>query len=155
MRYAFGMREQSFTATVRQHPENASTFVEVPFDPKAVFGKVRAPVLVTINGFTFATTIARMGGVTFIGLNRANREGAGVGAGDVVEVDVALDESERTVAVPEDFAAALAADPAAGAAWKRLSYTHRREYVQAIEEAKRPETRARRIEGALRALASR
>jgi hypothetical protein len=139
-------KAKRFKATIEQHPENASVFFDVPFDPKAELGKVRAPVRVTINGFTFPTTIASMGGRTFIGLNKANREGTGVKAGQTVNVLVELDEAPRVVTVPADLKKALSKSKKAKAGWERLSYTHQREHVQAIEEAKKPETRARRIE---------
>jgi len=142
-------KSKRFKATIEQHPENASMFFDVPFDPKKELGKVRAPVLVTINGYTFKTTIASMGGRTFIGLNKAVREGTGVEASEKVNVVVALDEEPRVVALPADFEKALAKSKRAKAAWEKLSYTHQREHVQAIEDAKKPETRARRIAKAL------
>lgn len=128
-------------------------YFELPFDPKEVFGKVRAPVKVTINGFSFRTTVAHMGEGPFIGLNRANRAGAGVAGGERVRVRLELDTEPRVVVPPADLARALRANAAARAAWAKLSYTHRREHVEAIEEAKRPETRARRIAGAVKQLA--
>ena len=116
---------------------------EVPFDPKAAFGKVRAPVRVTINGYTFRTTIASMGGRKLIGLNRGVQAGAGVEAGDRVQVELELDDEPRTVDVPADLAGALDAD--LRAFFDSLSYTHRKEYVRWIEEAKRDETRRARV----------
>jgi hypothetical protein len=116
---------------------------ELPFDPKAEFGKVRAPVRVTINGFEFRTTVGAMSGRYLIGLNKQVRAGAGVAPGDRVMVDVVLDDEVRTVAVPDDLAAAL--DPEARAFLDSLSYTHRKEYVRWIEEAKRTETRQARV----------
>jgi hypothetical protein len=119
---------------------------DVPFDPRAELGKVRAPVRVTINGFTFRTTIARMGGRTFVGLNREVREGTGVAAGDRVAVELVADDEPRTVEVPPDLAAALDADQRAF--FDSLSYTHRNEYVRWIDGAKRKETRRARLEKA-------
>jgi uncharacterized protein YdeI (YjbR/CyaY-like superfamily) len=78
-------------------------------------------------------------------LNRANRAAAGVAAGDAVTVELELDDEPRTVEVPDDVRAALAGDEEAAAAFERLSYTHQREYVEWITEAKREETRARRL----------
>jgi uncharacterized protein YdeI (YjbR/CyaY-like superfamily) len=118
----------------------------LPFDPKAVFGRIRAPVRVTINRFTFRTTVASMGGIVFIGLNRDVQRAAGVSAGDRVMVEVEVDDEPRAVEVPADLAAAL--DPEARAKLDSLSYTHRKEYVRWIEEAKREETRRARIEKA-------
>jgi hypothetical protein len=118
--------------------------IPVPFDPKEAFGKVRAPVVVTLNGYVYRSTIAAMGGPYFVPLRQSHREAAGIAAGDAVEVTLALDTAPRTVDAPADLRAAL---EAAGAwdAWCRLSYTHQREHGEAIAEAKRPETRERRI----------
>ena len=124
---------------------------DVPFDPKAELGKVRAPVRVTINGYTFRTTIASMGGRTFVGLNREVREGTGVAPGDRVAVELELDDAPRTVEVPPDLAAVL--DEDLRAFFDSLSYTHRKEYVRWIEEAKRQETRRTRVEKAAAMLA--
>ena len=90
-----------------------------------------------------------MRGRNLIGLSNASRQAAGVTAGDEVEVDVAFDPETPTVTEPADFAGALDADPVARAAYDLLSYSHRREHVLAIEGAKKPETRARRIEKAI------
>jgi hypothetical protein len=124
--------------------EASGTFVEVPLDVPAVFGRVRAPVRVTIHGWTWRSTVMRYGERYFLPVNARNREGAGVAAGDRVEVLLELDAEPRDVAVPADLAEALAA---AGLrdAWDACSYTHRREWAEAIESAKRPETRTRRV----------
>ena len=123
---------------------------DVPFDPKAVLGKVRAPVRVTINGYSFRTTIARMGGRTVVGLNREVREGTGVAGGERVVVELEPDAEPRTVEVPPDLAAAL--DDDVRAFFDSLSYTHRKEYVRWVEDARRAETRERRVAEAARLL---
>ncbi len=82
-----------------------------------------------------------------VGVTKANRAAAGVGVGDAFDVEIALDTAPREIEVPPDLADVLAAEPAAAAAFDRLSFSHRREYVQWITEAKRPETRARRVAG--------
>jgi uncharacterized protein YdeI (YjbR/CyaY-like superfamily) len=87
-------------------------------------------------------------------VNRQMREGAKAQAGDTVRLTLEKDEAVREVAMPADLQKALARDPEARAAWARLSYTHRKEWVQEIEGAKRPETRERRLAKALAALAS-
>jgi len=115
----------------------------VPFDVKETFGRARPPVKVTIRGHTWRTTPGVYGGVAHIGLNRDVTSATGVDAGERVRVQLELDEEPRTVPVPAR--SALAADPAAKASFAELSYTHRREYVDWIEEAKRPETRTRRV----------
>jgi uncharacterized protein YdeI (YjbR/CyaY-like superfamily) len=84
-----------------------------------------------------------------IGLSNANRRAAGVATGEDVEVEVTLDVEPRMVVEPADFSQALDADPLARAAYDRLSYSHRREHVRAIESAKKPATRVRRIEAAM------
>jgi hypothetical protein len=115
-------------------------------------GAKRFPIVATVNGYTWRTTVARMGGEFLLGLNRAVRQAAGVEAGDTVEVDLELDTAPREVEVPQALADALAADRAAREAFDRLAYTHRKEYVRWIEEAKRDETRQRRLAQALEML---
>jgi hypothetical protein len=112
-------------------------------------GAKRFPVAATINGFTWRTTVTRMRGEFLLGLSREVREGAGVQAGDSAEVTLVLDTAPREVEVPEALASALAGDPTAMAAFDALAYTHRKEYCRWIEEAKRPETRERRVGRAL------
>jgi uncharacterized protein YdeI (YjbR/CyaY-like superfamily) len=139
------MIAKKFQAILNKDEDTSGCFLEIPFDPKEAFGKVRAPVKVTINGFTFRTTIASMGGCYLIGINKANRDGAGIAPGDKIKVMVESDTEPRVVAVPDDLARALKANKKASAAWDKLSYTHRREYVEAVKDAKKPETRMRRI----------
>jgi hypothetical protein len=129
--------------------------LELPFDPKQELGRARAPVRVTIGGFTFRTTVAVYGGRALIGVNRANREAAGVEAGDRVTVELELDTAPREVAVPPELAAALGAEPGLRAFFDDLSYTHRREYAEWVAEAKREETRERRAAKALELLLDR
>jgi hypothetical protein len=105
----------------------------------------RPPVTVTIGGHTYRTTVARMGGRFLIPLSAENRTGAGVAAGDQVDVDIALDSGPREVSVPGDLAEALARDDTARANFDGLSYTHRKEWVRWVEEAKKAETRATRL----------
>jgi hypothetical protein len=129
--------------------------VVVPFDVRAEYGQARPPVRGTINGHPFRTTVAVYGGVPYLGFRRELQEAAGVAIGDEVEIELRRDDEPRVVEVPEDLAAALAGDPELRAAWERLSFTHRREHVEAIEDAKREETRRRRIEQALALLRER
>jgi len=132
-----------FRATVQRH--GSAAFVDLPFDPKAVFGKVRAPVKVTLNGYTFRTTIAAMGGPPCIGLRKSNREAADLEGGETIEVRLDLDVEPRVVTPPADLVKALKAAPPAWDRWRELSYTHQREHAEAVEDAKKPETRARRL----------
>jgi hypothetical protein len=115
-------------------------------------GAKRFPVVATVNGYTWRTSVARMGGEFLLGLNRAVREEAGVEAGDTVDVALELDTAPREVEVPQALADALAADREAREAFDRLAYTHRKEYARWIDEAKRDETRRRRITQALEML---
>src|SRR5687767_14495509 len=104
-------------------------FIPVPFDPKEVFGKVRAPVKVTVNGYTYRSTIAAMGGFC-IPLRKSNREAAGLEGGETLDVRLDLDTDERKVELPDDFAKALRAAKALDR-WETLSYSHQREHVEA------------------------
>jgi hypothetical protein len=115
-------------------------------------GAKRFPVVATVNGHTWRTTVTRMRGEFLLGLNRAVRDEAGVEAGDTVEVELVLDTTPREVEVPEALAEALADDPAVRAAFEGLAYTHRKEYARWIEDAKRDETRKRRVAEALEML---
>jgi len=124
--------------------------IPLPFDPKAVFGKVRVPVKVTLNGYTFQSTIASMGGPPFIPLRKSNREAAGLEGTETIEVRLDVDTSKREVKPPADLVKALKAVPSAYERWQQLAYTHQREHVEAIEGAKKQETRERRIENAVR-----
>jgi Bacteriocin-protection, YdeI or OmpD-Associated/Domain of unknown function (DUF1905) len=115
-------------------------------------GAKRFPVLATVNAYTWRTTVVRMRGEFLVGLSRAVREQAGVVAGDTVTVDLALDTAPREVELPEALANALAADPAANVAFDALAYTHRKEYARWIGDAKRDETRERRVNQAVQML---
>jgi len=144
------MTTRRFEATVERRGSGHA--VRLPFDPKEVFGRVRAPVVVTANGHTFRTTTMRYGGADFLGLNREVREAAGLGDGERAAFELALDTEPRGVDVPAELAAALAGDPGAREAFEGLSYSHRREYARWIADAKREETRAKRVARALEML---
>jgi hypothetical protein len=133
-----------FTVELERVQKTATMF-RVPFDLKGAFGRARPPVKVTIRGHTWRTTPGVYDGVGHVVVNRAVKAATGVDAGDRVHVAMELDTEPRRVAVPADLRAALAVDPAVEAAFETLSFTHRREYVEWVEEAKRPETRSRRI----------
>lgn len=144
------MTTRTFRATIVR--DGATCFIPLTFDPKAVFGRVRAPVKVTLNGYTYRSTIAAMGGPPCIPLRKTNREAAGLEGGETLMVRLELDTEPRTVAPPADLVRALRKAPGAWDRWQQLSYTHQREHVEAIEESKKPETRARRIESAVNGL---
>jgi len=140
--------------TTLQVEGRTATFFEVPLDVPALFGRARPPVRVTIGGHTYRSTIAVYGSRYFLPLNRQNREAAGVAAGEEVTVELEADTEERTVDVPEDLQAALDADEAARNAFDALSYSHRKEYADWIVEARREDTRRRRVDKTLDRLRS-
>ena len=112
-------------------------------------GAKRFPVVATVNGYTWRTTVVRMGGEFLLGLSKEVRQGAGAEAGDEVDVTVELDTAPREVEVPEALAAALAADPEAKASFDHMAFTHRKEYARWIADAKQEQTRQRRLGQAL------
>jgi bacteriocin resistance YdeI/OmpD-like protein/uncharacterized protein DUF1905 len=132
-----------FTTTIEVQGKTA-TFFQVPLDVRAVFGKARPPVRVTIGSHTYRSTIAVYGDRYFLPLNKANRTAAGVAAGETVKVEIEADDEPRTVELPTELEAALDGDPAVRATFDALSFTHRREYAEWVAEAKREETRHRR-----------
>jgi hypothetical protein len=135
-----------FRSTVELGGKTA-TGIAVPDDVVAALasGK-RPPVRVTIHGHTYRTTVASMGGRFLLPLSADNREAAKVAAGDQVDVDIEADTEVRDVSVPPDLADALARDERAQRFFDGLSYTHRKEWVRWIEEAKKAETRAARLD---------
>ncbi|MFF0636650.1 YdeI/OmpD-associated family protein [Nocardia sp. NPDC004151] len=127
--------------------------LEVPPEVvEALGGGARPPVTITLNGHSWKSRVAILRGRNLLGLSNANRKAAGVEIGDEVEVEVRLDSEPRVIVEPDDFTQALDADPAARAAYDNLSHSRKREHVHAIESAKKPETRQRRIEKAIATL---
>jgi bacteriocin resistance YdeI/OmpD-like protein/uncharacterized protein DUF1905 len=145
--------KKTFRTTIVR--DGSMCFIPVTFDPKPVFGKVRAPVKVTLNGYTYRSTIASMGEGPCLPLRKSHREAAGLEGGETLSVTLELDTEKRAVKPPADLVKALKAAPPAWERWQELSFTHQREYVEAIQEAKKPETRRRRVEGAVRMVAAR
>lgn len=136
-------------------PRGPAAAVVLTDEQLAVIGEgAKTPnVEVTVNGgYTFAGRIGRMGGENLLGFNKTNRTAAEVAAGDEVDVLIRFDGTARTVDVPEDLAAALASVPGARKAFDELSYSHRKEHVRSIDDAKRPETRAKRVDQVLAAV---
>lgn len=130
-----------------------ATGFEVPADVVANLGKGKKPaVKVTIGNHTYRSTVAVMDGRFMLPLSAENREGAGVAAGDEVEVEVELDTEPRTVELPADFEKALGRDRVAQQVFEGLSYSMKRSHVLSIEGAKAPETRQRRIDKAMATL---
>ena len=130
-----------------------ATGLEVPAEVVDALGAGRKPpVRVTIGGHSYRSTVAVRGGRYLLPLSADNRAGAGVAAGEEVDVDLELDTEPREVTVPADLTAALQGDDAARQAFERLPYSHRQRHVLAIEEARTPETRQRRVTRALEML---
>ncbi|HEX5160840.1 MAG TPA: YdeI/OmpD-associated family protein [Steroidobacteraceae bacterium] len=141
--------------TVKLRRANGMSSIPLPFDPKEVFGKVRAPVRVTLNGYTYRSTIFSMGGSVHIPLRKSHREAAGLDGDETVTVKIAADEAERSVDIPADLARAFRAKKDLKEHWNAFGYTARREYAEALTGAKKPETRERRLAGIVKALAAR
>ena len=130
-----------------------TTGIQVPDEVVAALGTSRRPaVRVTVNGYTYRTSVASMNGAFMVSVSSDVRKNAGVAGGDEVDVEIELDTAPREVDVPADFQTALSRDPEAGAFFEALSYSHKSAYVLWIESAKKDETRQRRIPEAVRML---
>ncbi len=139
----------NFRATV-QLARKSATGITVPEEiVDALGGGKHPPVRVTLAGHSYQTTVARMGGEFKFPLSAAVREQTGLAAGDEVEVEIELDTEPREVTVPGELARALDQDPDAKRAFETLSYSNRKRHALAVEGAKTPETRQRRIAKAL------
>ena len=143
--------KQTFETTLDKHPTMNATGITIPFDVAALWGTKRVPVIATINNAEYRGSIVSMGGKYMLGIPKAFREAAGINAGDHIVVTLQRDETERTIDPPSDLAAAIA-ESKLGSEWERLSYTHKKEHVRAVVEAKQAETRARRIAKAIEML---
>lgn len=137
--------------TLELHGKTATGFEVPPEVVEELGAGKRPPVAITINGHTYRSTVATMGGRFMLGVSAENRAAAGVSAGEVVDLEIELDTAPREVEVPEDLAAAL---EGAGVrdAFDRLAPSHKKETVRSVEDAKKPETRQRRIEATLQRL---
>jgi len=139
-----------FETTLLQTGNN--TGIELPpAIVEALGGGKRAAVALTVNGYAYRSTIGVMGGKSMIPFSGEHRAASGLKGGEAITVEIALDAAPREVVVPDDLASAL---EAAGArqAFDRLAFSHRKEHVRAIEDAKTADTRARRIEKAVEKL---
>ncbi|MPZ00177.1 MAG: DUF1905 domain-containing protein [Actinophytocola sp.] len=134
-----------FRATLELGGKTA-TGIEVPPEVVAELGSGKRPkVRVRLNDYTYRSSVASMGGRFMLPVSAEVRAGANVAAGDEVDVELTLDTEPRTVAVPDDLAAAFDSEPEARRAFDALSYSHQRRYVMAIDDAKTSQTRQRRI----------
>jgi hypothetical protein len=141
-----------FRATLELGGKTA-TGIEVPEKVVTALGSSKKPaVRVTINGYTYRSTIAPRGGRFLLPVSAENRAGAGIAAGDKVEVDLEVDTEPRELAVPTDLAKALKRDAAAKKFFDGLSYSKKQRFTIPIEQAKTDETRQRRVDKAIAAL---
>jgi Domain of unknown function (DUF1905)/Bacteriocin-protection, YdeI or OmpD-Associated len=146
------MAVQKFSAKILQAGKTA-TGIEFPSKVVDALGAgKRPPVRVTINGHTFRSTVAVMGGRYMLGINADVRAAAGVAGGDVVDVQAELDTAPRDVTVPPELSTALARNPKAKAVFDQLSYSKKRLHTVPIESAKTDETRQRNLDKAMSAL---
>ena len=140
------MSEKYQFQAVVQSGDGGGAFVIVPFDVEKTFGKKRVKILATIDGQPYRGSLVRMGTPHHMLLVlKEIREKIGKSVGDEVAVELEEDLEQRQVEVPADVQKALEAEPAAQAYFNRLSYSHQREYIQWITEAKREQTRQSRI----------
>jgi Bacteriocin-protection, YdeI or OmpD-Associated/Domain of unknown function (DUF1905) len=141
-----------FHTTILQSGKTAAG-IEVPEEIVTALGSGKRPkVSVTINGYTYRSSIAPMNGVYMVGVSSDVRAAAGVSGGEEVDVDIELDTAPRVITVPDDFATALDAEPAARATFESLSYSNKSWHVLQIEGAKTEDTRQRRIAKSVEAL---
>jgi hypothetical protein len=139
-----------FQTTLLSHGKTA-TGVEVPPEVVASLGTSKKPaVRVTINGYTYRSSVAVMGGKFMLRVSAENRAGAGVAAGDIIEVDLELDTEPREVALPADFVRALEENADAKRFFEGLSYSNKRRHILGIEDAKTDQTRQLRIAKSIR-----
>jgi Domain of unknown function (DUF1905)/Bacteriocin-protection, YdeI or OmpD-Associated len=141
----------TFKAVLQPDPTGSGTFIRVPRELNAKLGlKGRPKVQAVIAGHPYRGSLMPMGDGTFcLGVLKAIQQSAGVKRGDTIAVDLELDTAPRVVAPPADLARALARDRKAAKSWEKLSYTNQREMARGLEEAKKPETRERRLAQAL------
>jgi hypothetical protein len=131
-------------------PIGNNTGIEVPAEVVTALGAgKRPPVVVNVNGYEYRSTVAPMGGKNLLPFSADRREESGIEGGDAIDVELTLDTAPRTVEIPDDLQSALNSSATATAAWDKLSYTHRKEHVRSVLDAKRAETRARRIAAVL------
>ena len=147
------MKEYSFTA-IMHDAGGGGVYVLFPYDVKKEFGKARVPIRCTIDGEAYRGTMVKYGEPQhMILVLKAIREKIGKGAGDKVDIWLVEDTEERTVDVPQPMLAALKKHKL-DAAFNKLSYTHRREWVKAYADAKRDETKQKRVDDLIKALST-
>src|SRR5262245_43545606 len=138
--------KHTFTAVIKDGA------IEVPFDVKTTFGEARAPVQMTFCGETHTNRVAVYGGKYILGIWKAVLAKHDLRDGSSIEVTLEHDTAPRTITPPKELAAALAKNAKAKAGWDAMSYTHQREWANAIGDAKKPETKQKRIAQAIAAV---
>ena len=139
------MTKKTFTATI-QNAGGGGAFVEVPFDVEAAFGSKRPKIKAMIDGVPYRGLLVRMGGPNhMLIILKGIREQIGKMFGDEIKVSVEVDAEERVVTVPAELKRAFKSEKEVKSAFEKLSYTHQKEYVKWIEDAKKAETRQSRI----------
>ena len=140
------MPQHKFKVKLIGEPGKSTAALKPPFDVVEVFHtKARVPVKGTINGFPFRSSLMNMGTGHMMAVNAQLRAGANCKGGDTVDIVMELDQDERKVEVPAPLKKIIASDPKAKESWSKLSFTHQKEWMRAIEDAKKPETREKRI----------
>jgi len=124
--------------------KDASAAFTLPFDTRVVWGKAKVPVKVRINGYTWRSTVGNRGGIQYIVVNAEARRGAGVKAGDVVDIALEPDTEKREIEIPKPLQKALGAK--LSQKLNALSFTHKKEFIVWYSKAKQDETRARRVQ---------
>lgn len=143
-----------FEARLQPDPTGTGTWVQVPREANVALGlKGRPKISAVIAGHPYRGSLMPMGDGTFgLGVLKAIQQAAGLKRGDVISVELELDAAPRIIDPPADLARAMERDKKAKAAWEKLSYTNKREIALSLEEARKPETRARRLAAALERL---
>jgi len=139
--------------TTLESARGGGAVARIPKEHVAPLGGLKQMrILGTVNGVAFRSSTMPYRGGFYLGLHKATREAAGIEFGDPIEIEITRDDSPRMLALPQELEAAFKAEPALGERFASLSFSRRRELAEPISEAKRPETRARRLEDALRRL---
>lgn len=148
------MKIYQFDAVIQKHPDRDAAFIEFPYDVEQEFGtKGQVKVLATFDGYEYRGSLAKMGHpVHRLGLTREVRNAIGKSSVDTVHVTLKKDEAPRIVEVPDDFGKLLDQNSEIKAFFEGLSYTHRKEYIRWIVEAKKQETRENRLQKAIEML---
>jgi hypothetical protein len=140
------MASHEFTAKLEEVPHGVGgRFVRCPFDSREAFGEARPPVVGTVNGQAFRGRLMVYGGQTYLGFTKEIREAAGIEDDSTLRITLERDTAPREVEVPEALRRALDAEPKLRDVFDALAFTHRKEFAQAVAEARREETRERRV----------